>query len=263
LQSSLLNKYVAPRPVGALCKIALLVFLTSIALPAQSQYQGGNQNSGQSLENMLDAVESSANWSNNSGAQNQSNQFNGRSAQFQQRPIYGKPFLNQGVPCHVPMRSVPSLSVQNLNSLSQQNKMPTGPISPGQMTFRLLRAANSVPSSPNSSRGINRGFRGNSGGSASDNFYRAQDQADRAREAYDRSWHGDKYNREQAAEEAQYAAREARREADEAYSKADGGDPNARTYAEKAQAAAEDAQSYADKAETNAERAEDNSRRGW
>ncbi|MBX9940554.1 MAG: hypothetical protein K2Y32_14940 [Candidatus Obscuribacterales bacterium] len=245
-------------------KTVLLICLTSIALPAQAQYQNPTQSSGQSLENMLDAVESTANWSKNNGAQYQSNPYPAQSGQFQQRPIYNKPFLNQGVPCHVPMRSVPSLPVQNLSSLGQQNQSPTGHISPGQMTFRLLRAANSVPSSPRGGgAGRSRGFGGSGGGSASDNFYRAQDQADRAREAYDRSWHGDKYNREQAAEEAQYAAREARREADEAFSKADSGDPNARTYAEKALAAAEDAQSYADKAETNAERAEDNSRRGW
>jgi hypothetical protein len=270
-RTSQLSKNLTSILVGECGKIALLICLTSIALPAQSQYQYANQNSGQSsgqsLENMLDAVESTANWSNNKGAQYQSNPYTAQSGQFQQRPIYNKPFLNQGVPCHVPMRSVPSLSVQNLNSLGQQNQMPTGHISPGQMTFRLLRAANSAPSSPRSTGGGRSlrfgGSSGGSGGSASDNFYRAQDQADRAREAYDRSWHGDKYNREQAAEEAQYAAREARREADEAFSKADSGDPNARTYAQKALAAAEDAQSYADKAETNAERAEDNSRRGW
>jgi len=229
----------------------LFVSLVCLAAPvlAQTQYQDPNQK----LENMLDAVESKANWSTNSGSQ----YANSNAGQFQQRPVYNKPFMNQGVPCHVPVRSVPTISTQRtLNSL--QNIQPNNHFSAGQMTFRLLRAANSMPSGPAAVRG-----RTTSGNSASDNFYRAQDQANRAREAYDRSWHGDKYNREQAAEEAQYAAREARREAEQAYSKASSGDPNASTYADKAQAAADDAQSYADKAETNAERAEDNSRRGW
>lgn len=229
----------------------ILVSLFCLASPAlaQTQYQDTNQK----LENMLDTVESKANWTSNSGSQYATS----NAGQFQQRPVYNKPFMNQGVPCHVPVKSVPSISTQRtLNSL--KNRQQTSHFSPGQMTFRLLRAANSMPSTPFEARGNTTG-----GDSASDNFYRAQDQASRAREAYDRSWHGDKYNREQAAEEAQYAAREARREAEQAYSKVGSGDPNANTYAEKAQSAADDAQSYADKAETNAERAEDNSRRGW
>lgn len=218
--------------------------------PAQAQYQGG----GAQLEGMLDAVENSANWSTAGNAQ-----LSG--GQFQQRPVYQKPFLNQGVPCHVPVRSVPTLSSgQMLKSLQPQQQNVH--FTPGQMTYRLLRAANSMPGGAGAVRGYGGGGM-SGGGDAASNFYRAQDQADRAREAYDRSWHGDKYNREQAAEEAQYAARQARREADQAYGKVGRGDPNAQTYAEKALSAAQDAQSYADKAETNAERAEDNSRRGW
>ncbi len=217
------------------------------SLPVQAQYQGG----GSQLEGMLDAVENSANWSANGNA-------SVPGGQFQQGPVYQKPFMNQGVPCHVPVRSVPSISGGTLNSL--QARPRTGYFTPGQMTFRLLRAANSMPAG-SANAGATSGFAGGSGASA--NYYRAQDQADRAREAYDRSWHGDKYNREQAAEEAQYAARQARREADQAFEKVGRDDPNAQTYAEKALSAAQDAQSYADKAETNAERAEDNSRRGW
>lgn len=243
----LIQNLLAPQITNCL----LIVILVCLAAPAlaQTQYQDTNQK----LENMLDAVESNAKWSSNSGSQ----YANSNTGQFEQRPVYNKPFMNQGVPCHVPVRSVPPISTaRTLNSM--QNRQPNSHFSAGQMTFRLLRAANSMPSAPFQGRSVATG-----GNSASDNFYRAQDQADRAREAYDRSWHGDKYNREQAAEEAQYAAREARREAQQAYSKASSGDPNANTYAQKAQSAADDAQSYADKAETNAERAEDNSRRGW
>jgi len=245
--SMLLQNLLTPQRTNCL----LFVSLVCLAAPAQAQTQYKDTN--QKLENMLDTVDSSANWSTNSGSQ----YANSNTGQFEQRPVYNKPFMNQGVPCHVPVRSVPTMSTQRtLNSL--QNIQQPSHFSAGQMTFRLLRAANSMPRAPYQGRGVTTG-----GSSASDNFYRAQDQADRAREAYDRSWHGDKYNREQAAEEAQYAAREARREAEQAYSKASSGDPNARTYAPKAQSAADDAQNYADKAETNAERAEDNSRRGW
>lgn len=245
--NTLLQTIFAPHRAVCFC----LVSQFYLAGPVLGQTQ--NQGTSQQLEHMLDAVESSTNWSTNSGSQ----YANSNAGQFQQRPVYNKPFMNQGVPCHVPVRSVPTISpARTLKSL--QNRQQTGPLSAGQMTFRLLRAANSMPGAPYQGRGVTTG-----GSNASDNFYRAQDQADRAREAYDRSWHGDKYNREQAAEEAQYAAREARREAEQAYSKVSSGDPNARTYAEKAQSAADDAQNYADKAETNAQRAEDNSRRGW
>ncbi|HMX44509.1 MAG TPA: hypothetical protein PKC93_01100, partial [Candidatus Obscuribacter sp.] len=52
-------------------------------LPVQAQYQG----SGAQLEGMLDAVENSANWSTGNA------QLSG--GQFQQRPVYQKPFMNQ------------------------------------------------------------------------------------------------------------------------------------------------------------------------
>lgn len=94
-------------------------------------------------------------------------------------------------------------------------------------------------------------------------YYRAQDQASRAHNCYNRSFNGDRYSRRQAADEALYAARAARREADRAYNQAASGDSVAQTYADKAYAVASSAMADADRARGNADRARDRSDDGW
>jgi hypothetical protein len=94
-------------------------------------------------------------------------------------------------------------------------------------------------------------------------YYRAQDQASRAHNCYNRSFYGDRYSRSQAADEALYAARAARREADRAYNQAASGDSVAQTYADKASAVASSAMADADRARGNADRARDRSDDGW
>lgn len=99
--------------------------------------------------------------------------------------------------------------------------------------------------------------------SAREYLQTANDQAQRARDAYASSMSGDKWSRTNNADTAYYAAQAARGAADSATAAAAGGTSDAQDAAAQARNAADEAQANADRARANADSYNPSSNSGW